>query len=71
MARNRVIDTIVPDNYLFLGSFDVLFCSLVRVAFRVENKTADSYRMLLNCSFRINRDIFASVFNKIIHRASS
>ena len=64
MARKRVIDTIVPDNYLFLGSFDLLFCSLVRVSIRVENRTADSYRKLLNCSFRINRDLFASVFKK-------
>ena len=66
MARNRVIDTIVPDSYFFLGRIDILVCSLVRMKFRLEGRTADCYRMSLNCSIEINRDLFASFFKKII-----
>ena len=64
MAGDRAL--IVPDSYFYfcLGEFNVLLCYLVRVAFRVEAKNADSYRILLNSSFEINRDIFSSVFKR-------
>ena len=59
MVRNRVSDTILLDNYFIRGRFDVLICSLVRMGFEVEGKTADSLGMLLNCSLEVNRNRFA------------